>query len=258
MFSKFIIENLQPQTFCQAGERLKRIGESIFSDFRNQISGSIEEYLNPNGHIDANTLRDAWFPKVEADVFISHSHANRDLALMLAGFLKENFDLNAFIDSTIWGNIAELQQKIDQPLLDPFTHTYNYEKRNQSTAYVHILLSTALTKMMDNCEALFFLSTDQSLSYQSTTSSVWIYHELFTANFLRINVPQRFSTQTRGFSDGGKTQFMLNEAYSFDFEVDLTDFKRLRGSQLCQWKREFLNSPQTHALDVLYKTFEIK
>lgn len=42
--------------------------------------------------------------------------------------------------------------------------TYNYDRRNYSTSHVHMMLSTALTEMMNISECIMFFNTPNSVS----------------------------------------------------------------------------------------------
>ena len=259
MFSKFKISGISPNSWnnFELREFYKSIGQNLLRDYKNEISNSLDLYLRENGHLDANQLSGDWFPEVDTDIFISHSHADEDLALILAGWLNEEFGLKSFIDSTVWGNIADLQKQIDAPLLLP-SGGYDYDKRNQSTAYVHLLLSTALTKMMDNSEAIFFLSTDNSLKSveENITESVWIYHEIFTSKFLRKKLPERMRVLQKCFS-GGILEAKVNDGYKLDFSLDLNDFKSIDSAILNQWNEKWSRATgnDTHPLDILYQLF---
>src|SRR5690606_26606894 len=84
--------------------------------------------------IDGSKLQADWFPNIEADIFISHSHRDKDLAIALSEYLYQNFDLNVFIDSCIWGYSDEHLKIIDDKYcLNSDQTTYNYSKRNYST-----------------------------------------------------------------------------------------------------------------------------
>lgn len=259
MFSKFKIESLtkscfEPQTF----QTYHRQGQDVLAKFKSSVSDSISKYIKANGHLDANHLSGEWFPAVPADVFISHSHADIDLAYALAGFLKHEFGLNGFVDSAIWGNISDMQRLVDKPLIMP-NGQYNYNKRNQSTAYVHLLLSTALTKMMDNAEAIFFLSTSNSLSSRedNITESVWIYHELFTSNFLRQKQPNRENYLQKCFS-GGILEGRVRDGFRMDFKVDLSQFKTLSPNEINRWLKMKDADSYSHSLDILYSLYDEK
>lgn len=258
MFSKFTITNITPANYLKKDlDRYRLIGRDLHLNYKKDISESLDSYLKINGHVDANELSGDWFPTVEADIFISHSHADEDLALILAGWLFEEFELKSFIDSTVWGNIANLQKEIDRPLIMS-NGNYSYQKRNQSTAYVHLLLSSALTKMIDNSEAIFFLSTNNSLKVyeEHITESVWIYHEIFTSKFLRKQLPLRMRMLQKCFS-GGVLETKVSDGYKFDFKLDLNEFKRIDSAVLNQWLENWKHTEQSenHPLDILYQLY---
>ena len=261
MFSKFKIEGFSRRIFSDpdAVEYYITKGESVLEDNTSKISSSLEKYIKANGHLDGDKLSGDWFPVIDTDVFISHSHKDETNALLLAGFLKEQFGLNAFIDSTVWGNIKDLQEKVDEPLYNYSTHTYDYDKRNQTTAYVHLLLSTALTKMLDNSEALFFLSTPQSVHSieDPVTSSVWIYHEILTSRMLRQKYPTRTHLSQRCFASGGIVEARVADGYTMDFKIDISDFKTINQESINLWETKRLHtSSRVHSLDILYHLFD--
>lgn len=261
MFSKFKIEEFSPHIFTDQDtvEHFLTAGQSVLEDNSSKISSSFEKYIKANGHLDADKISDDWFPVIDTDVFISHSHKDKYNALLLAGFLKKAFGLNAFIDSSVWGNIKDLQEKVDEPLYDYSTHTYNYDKRNQTTAYVHLLLSTALTKMLDNSEAIFFLSTPQSVhSIEDTiTSSVWIYHEIVTSGMLRQKYPTRTKLSQRYFASGGIIEARIQDGYTMDFKLNLNDFNTIDCDIVSKWlKKRRVTPSRVHSLDLLYNLFD--
>lgn len=110
-----------------------------------------------DGVIDGTKLQENWFPtKHKFNVFLSHSHNDKQLAIALAGFLKDKLGLNAFIDSCLWGYSNDLLKEIDQRYCRHRNGvSFDYNKRNYSTSHVHMMLSIALSRMIDNCEAVF-------------------------------------------------------------------------------------------------------
>jgi len=98
---------------------------------------TIDNFINDEGIIDATALMKEWFPTVKVDVFISHSHQDEELAIQLATWLKNTFNLNSFIDSTVWGYAGELLKNIDEKYCyDTVSKVYNYNTRNFSTSVV--------------------------------------------------------------------------------------------------------------------------
>ena len=180
MHRGFQIEGLSESFGALSASRGRLIQEEQASAMRS----SLEAYLNEDGKLDAQALSQAWFPAIKADVFISHSHNDEAKALRLAGWLKDKFGLTAFIDSAVWNSADALLKMIDnQYCLHENGTTYRYEKRNLSTSHVHVMLTMAITEMIDRCECLFFLNTPDSISAGKTikegnTSSPWIYAEI--------------------------------------------------------------------------------
>lgn len=63
-------------------------------------------------------MKEDWFPNIEADVFISHSHQDKKIVLALAGWIYEKFKVKCFIDSCVWGYINDLLEKLNDKCSD--------------------------------------------------------------------------------------------------------------------------------------------
>jgi len=155
-------------------------GNKIYNSNEYVIKNEIEKYIKPDGTIDATKMQFDWFPGIKADIFISHSSKDKQLAIKLAGWLKDNFNLECFIDSCVWGYCDKLLNSIDKRYC--YNHqrdTYNYTKRNYSTSHIHNMLAIALNTMIDKSECVFFLNTDNSIKKNEdtlfkVTESPWI------------------------------------------------------------------------------------
>lgn len=163
-------------------EQYQQIGKKIFSGIKDQVKNELEKFTLSDGSLNGTKMQSNWFPQVNADIFISHSHKDESKAIGLAGWLKYEFGLDVFIDSCVWGYSVELLKKIDDEYcLSDDKKTYDYQKRNFSTSHVHMMLSTALTMMMDKTECVFFLNTPNSINTKDLiykTESPWIYYEI--------------------------------------------------------------------------------
>ena len=165
-------------------------GRNLFNKYEKKFNAKLEEFTI-NGRIDGSKLQENWFPEIEADIFLSHSHQDEDLAITLAGYLHYHYGLTIFIDSCFWGYSNNLLRAIDNKYSkSPTGDSYNYDKRNYSTSHVHMMLSSALQKMIDNTECLIFLNTENSLSsltddIEDKTMSPWIYMELIASKITR-------------------------------------------------------------------------
>jgi hypothetical protein len=158
-------------------------------------SRSLDDFIT-KGVLDGDAIKEKWFRKTNAHVFISHAHADENKALGLAGFLWEELGLLPFVDSLIWGDNRKLQRRIDEKYCwqDDSKKVFDYDKRNYSTSHVHMMLATSLSAAMDSCECLIFLDTPKSISIEDAdapdlgkvaTESPWIYHELMTSSVLQ-------------------------------------------------------------------------
>lgn len=92
----------------------------------------ISDFTLPNGTIDGHELQEYWFPRIKADVFISHSHQDEKLALALAGWLYDTFGLKPFVDSCAWGycdKLSELLLAATVQSCDP----QSYNRQNEAS-----------------------------------------------------------------------------------------------------------------------------
>lgn len=168
-------------------------GKILFDKSESDIQSTLDEFIKKNGVIDGTSLQKEWFPiQKKYDVFLSHSHKDERKAIELAGFLSKELNLKVFIDSCLWGFSNNLLKEIDENYCKYSNKvSFDYEKRNYSTSHVHMMLSIALNNMIDECEAIFFLNTPNSINFvddinEKQTMSPWIYSELNSANILRI------------------------------------------------------------------------
>ncbi len=179
--------------------------DSLYPPFDiDAVSDTLNKMLNAEvPFLNAKELCNLFFPSVECPVFLSHSGKDKDNVRRFARWLNEKFEINAFIDSDLWGCINVLQRKLDRPYqIDPVTRervanpgnsrraTYDYNERNYSTAHVHMMLSHALTQMIHSSECFIFLRTSKSISHHDTltgTFSPWIFHELATVDTIKVN-----------------------------------------------------------------------
>lgn len=234
-------------------------GNTMYEQNKNNICSLLEDYCLPDGEVIAQDLMKEWFPKIKSDVFISHSHQDEKLAIGLAGWLKKHMNLDVFIDSCCWGNAYKLLKEIDNKICksDDNSGTYDYQKRNQSTAHVHMMLMTSLIKMLDQSECIIFLNTPSSIQmgkYQGdkvTTTSPWIFAEIATTKTLEKKSPgQHRETGMIKKSVANN----LSERYMFHYELnELSNFTELTFKDLEMWEiKKNGHLKMKHSLDVLY------
>lgn len=254
----------------------KNIGQKIFNEDRAKVRAVLDNYTIANNSVlDGSQIQKDWFPEIECDIFISHSHSDENLALGLAGWLFENLKIKVFIDSSVWGYSDELLRKLDDLYCKNKVNSYSYTLRNYSTSHVHMMLATALSNMIYKTECLFFLNTNKS-NLDSIggiiTKSPWIYSELEVARIVEKRMPKRFTKEQRSnFSESVRKRLDINYKPS-----DISHLKEIDFGVLEYWiyqrecvkdlsyKIEFQRSSnplitpikEDTALDLLYKITE--
>jgi hypothetical protein len=241
-------------------DELVEIGRIQEEENSIKILESLESFVKPNGAVDVGTMIKEWFPIDMSNVFISHSRADKELALTVSGILSENFGLRPFVDSCVWGLADKLLWEIDTtwcPIKG--TSSFSYELRNITTAHIHMMLSTALTKMMDRCECVFFLNTENSVSSKSieqmisgvgdSTHSPWLFHEISMMKLLRRRSKEEHRDESIEFSEGHKRASA--ELPWFDYPVDLDGLPVLTVDNVIKWRKQ--GARRTAALDLLYQ-----
>lgn len=234
------------------GRSLYDIGKAQSVEHNKAIAQELNRFILGNGKIDGTKMQSNWFPTIEADIFLSHSHKDLDLAITLAGWLRSRFGLNTFIDSSVWGYSNDLLKQIDNDYCKTGDNLYSYDRRNFSTSHVHMMLASALTMMIDKTEVLFFLNTPLSLSaddIKHKTMSPWIYFELTTSRFIRKPIPER------------RIQKVITEAYAIikkaelniEYTVDFSDFITLGADELKAWS----NGIGIKGIETLDKLYEL-
>lgn len=231
-------------------------GKTQFNDQKQVIIRSLEKFVLNSGKLDGSKMQSDWFPSINADVFISHSHSDEDQAIALAGALYEGFGLSSFIDSCVWGYANNLLKQIDNVYCSTDHGTYDYNLRNGSTSHVHMMLASALCMMIDKAECLFFLNTPKSLSADDIvkkTMSPWIYYELMTCKYIRKPIPTRLIPKE--LLD--EQVITKSASIPLEYTVDFTDFVDLCGKDLNSWAK-YSNNEGISSLDKLYSLFPLE
>lgn len=238
-----------------------KLGNEMYHSFGKESHDCLMSFIYENGKIDGTALKEHWFRIQPADIFISHSHKDIDKVKAFAGWLNHNFGLKVFIDSCAWGYADDLLKLIDDKYcFIQDSNAYNYTLRNYTTSYVHMMLSTALTEMIDHTECLLFYKTPnsivmseeiQNIEYEKKdrTISPWIYHELSISTMIRKQLPERLGTglRTNLAQESCEIQLVVEEA--------LKEMIVIYQDDLMEWEKTKQQSK--HALDTLYKIKEV-
>jgi len=230
---------------------------------KKEIKIDLNDFCEMDGTIKGKDLIDLWFPYDKYDIFLSHSHIDEDLAYKFSGYLKKEFGIKTFIDSQVWSHMNELIKILDEKFaLKEGKGTYDYDVRNITTAHVHNMLSVALTKMMDACECIFFLNTNNSFikKIEKTpavqTYSSWIYLETSNISSLKISdIKEIRENVERGYVHDSAIKGST-ENFKISYEVsEIENLPILKEEQLlhCKGLSNDNRLRGEKSLDVLYK-----
>ncbi|GAA8345113.1 toll/interleukin-1 receptor domain-containing protein [Helicobacter pylori] len=155
----------------------------------NEVAEKIHEliknapYSNDNIVLKRNEIKEAFFspfkPQLKnAQVFLSHSHADINKALEVKDYLEEYLDAECvFIDSLFWDYKDDVLNKLAE-----------YDDISGIEDVFTLILRESLECMIKKCPYFVFLQSKNSVSLNQDllkiTYSAWIYEELKIANTL--------------------------------------------------------------------------
>lgn len=235
----------------QSGGNYSNTVETEFKDFLDKT------IINESEHLKANVIKEKWFPEVSADIFLSHSHKDVELANNFAQFLDEKLGLKTFIDSQAWGYADELLKRIDKEYCyKKESNTYDYDKRNISTTHVHMILSMALTEMINKTECVMFLNTPNSIVLEDDmdiTNSPWIYNELVITKLIKKHKPLRKRLIKAERQDSMDES--VDKSLRVDYLAPLNHLINMDSDDIIKWKdiyKKVSSASSIHPLDILY------
>ncbi|MGL2476706.1 toll/interleukin-1 receptor domain-containing protein [Helicobacter pylori] len=169
---------------------LKPIARS-FNNQAHQINEAAEKiheliknapYSNDNIVLKRNEIKEAFFspfkPQLKnAQVFLSHSHVDRNKALEVKDYLESQTKRKVFIDSLFWDYKDDVLNELAK-----------YDDISKIEDAFTLILRESLQDMIEKCPYFVFLQSSNSVSFNQNllkiTYSAWIYEELKIANGL--------------------------------------------------------------------------
>ncbi|MFA4746271.1 TIR domain protein [Helicobacter pylori] len=151
-----------------------------------RIAQKIRNILKKHGSrkdiiLNHRELQEAFFspfkPQLKnAQVFLSHSHADKNKALKVKGYLEEDLDAECvFIDSLFWDYKDDVLNKLAE-----------YDNISRIEDAFTLILRESLEYMIKKCPYFVFLQSNNSVSLNQglsqITHSAWIYEELRIAH----------------------------------------------------------------------------
>ncbi|MCQ2631698.1 toll/interleukin-1 receptor domain-containing protein [Helicobacter pylori] len=153
----------------------------------NEAAEKIHELIQNAKHsndgivLNHNEIKEAFFspfkPQLKnAQVFLSHSHADKNKALKVKGYLEEYLDAECvFIDSLFWDYKDDVLNKLAK-----------YDDTSKIEDAFTLILRESLQDMIEKCPYFVFLQSKNSVSLNQDllgiTYSAWIYEELKIAH----------------------------------------------------------------------------
>ncbi|GAA6875492.1 toll/interleukin-1 receptor domain-containing protein [Helicobacter pylori] len=138
-------------------------------------------YSNDDIVLKRNEIKEAFFspfkPQLKnTQVFLSHSHADKNEALKVKGYLESKTKRKVFVDSLFWDYKDDVLNKLAE-----------YDDISGIEDAFTLILRESLEYMIKKCPYFVFLQSNNSVSNQGLsqiTYSAWIYEELKIANGL--------------------------------------------------------------------------
>ena len=227
---------------------------------KSNIKAALKDFLTPKDEFEGKKVEENYFPQINSNVFISHSHDDEDIAEGLACYLEDKLGLNVFLDGEYWGSCDELLQTVDDRYcLNKNEQTYNYTKRNFTTSVMHMLLAMALARVIQTTECVLFLHTNNTIKRpryadDKQTDSPWIYYELSISKILKPTMLKR-TIELRKKLESDSVP--INEEFKPRLPAALDHLAKLSVSSLLCWGNKCIREYKQgeRCLDELYRTF---
>ncbi len=153
----------------------------------NEVAKKIHELIKDAKHsnddiiLNHNKIKEAFFspfkPQLkDAQVFLSHSHADRNKALEVKNYLESETNHRVFIDSLFWDYKDDVLNELAK-----------YDDTSKIEDAFTLILRESLQDMIKKSPYFVFLQSKNSISNQGlsrVTYSAWIYEELKIAHSL--------------------------------------------------------------------------
>ncbi|WQU12972.1 toll/interleukin-1 receptor domain-containing protein [Helicobacter pylori] len=149
-----------------------------------RIAQKIRNILKKHGSrkdiiLKHNEIKEAFFspfkPQLKTvQVFLSHSHADKNKALGVKDYLESKTKRKVFIDSLFWDYKDDVLNKLAE-----------YDDISKIEDAFTLILRESLQDMIEKCPYFVFLQSKNSVSNQGLsriTYSAWIYEELKIAH----------------------------------------------------------------------------
>ena len=257
MFSRLVIYNFAD--VCKeiiSNQRYYEEGKKLLDSLKSEVTNSLFKAIDSTQSIiDAQDIENIWFPRIECNIFISHSHKDIESIISFVGWLYAKYGIVSFVDDGIWENYNDLRIKLFNKIFQDFEDDLMTQDEIEKIAYSNslLILNSAIEKMIDSTECFLFIGTDNSLLTGDThTKSPWIYSEVLFSNMVR----RKRLLCYRQHIEHGFSQKMC-ETVEVKFKCSFINFTEITRQDFLKFKSY---SPAViiadESLDTLYKILE--
>ncbi|GHS50716.1 hypothetical protein VN1167_13880 [Helicobacter pylori] len=157
------------------------------------------QYSNDDIVLNHNKIKEAFFspfkPQLKStQVFLSHSHADKNKALKVKDYLESETNHRVFIDSLFWDYKDNVLNKLAE-----------YNDTSKIEDAFTLILRESLQDMIEKCPYFVFLQSSNSVSFNQNllkiTYSAWIYEELKIAHSISESRPIPMMESMQVFHD---------------------------------------------------------
>ncbi|MGN8376272.1 toll/interleukin-1 receptor domain-containing protein [Helicobacter pylori] len=180
------------RSFNNQAHQINEVAEKIHELIKNA------PYSNDDIVLNRNEIKEAFFspfkPQLKnAQVFLSHSHADKNKALEVKDYLENQTKRKVFIDSLFWDYKDDVLNELAK-----------YDDINKIEDAFTLILRESLQDMIEKCPYFVFLQSKNSVSNQGLsriTYSAWIYEELKIAHSISESRPIPIMESMQVFHD---------------------------------------------------------
>ncbi|MCQ2851708.1 toll/interleukin-1 receptor domain-containing protein [Helicobacter pylori] len=180
-----ILKPIARYSFHNQAHQVNEVAEKIYELIENA------SYSNDNIILNHNEIKEAFFspfkPQLKnAQVFLSHSHADINKALEVKNYLENQTKRKVFIDSLFWDYKDDVLNELAK-----------YDDISKDISKIEdaftLILRESLQDMIEKCPYFVFLQSKNSVSNQGLsciTYSAWIYEELKIAHSISETISE--------------------------------------------------------------------
>ncbi|WP_367701779.1 toll/interleukin-1 receptor domain-containing protein [Helicobacter pylori] len=197
---KVDLDSRENQSILKPSTRLFNHQTHQVNEAAKKIYRLIKDAQDSNDDIilNHNEIKEAFFspfkPQLKnAQVFLSHSHADKNKALEVKNYLESETNHKVFVDSLFWDYKDDVLNKLAE-----------YDDTSKIEDAFTLILRESLEYMIKKCPYFVFLQSKNSVSNQGLsqiTHSAWIYEELKIAHSISESRPIPMMESMQVFHD---------------------------------------------------------